>query len=237
MKKNLLVISISIFFLYTLYFFYHYNNDSNDKFILADKHINISSDSEVLSFNYKENKKNIINDDEKVSKNNQWMIPSEEYLDYLDIKEKALLTDSDKDAFIDLLNSNIKFDFSKNQIFEGIYEEKYTKKNERNRILAVSYISSVLNSNFKSINKNNAIQLVIDLLEREEVYDIQDLKLKKSLIGDKIELGMAFAIFHPELWKKYKENHRSIRSRRINIKIEENVKVFGKKLKQEISKI
>lgn len=102
---------------------------------------------------------------------------------------------------------------------------------------AVSYIGSVMNPKFESLLMDEAVYFTLEWLEKDDIHPQQDKKLRQSIIGDKVELGIILAEFHPETWGEYKLTHSSKKQLKLIELIEKSKKTYGSALIAEVSHI
>ncbi|SMF69028.1 hypothetical protein [Pseudobacteriovorax antillogorgiicola] len=167
--------------------------------------------------------------------------PSEAYEQFLDLLDKPLVSENDKSAFLSIIDDPGLVEFSEKVLTRSEFGELNLSK-ERERLDAISYVGTLLSKKFpvKDDIEARAIEVVKTVLYRESIQGQQSEDLKKSLIGDKVELGVVLAVHWPNEWKEIVQTkkiperlieHITFYSDRHNLLMRENVGAIVKKLK------
>ncbi|GEM76763.1 hypothetical protein [Vibrio sagamiensis] len=137
---------------------------------------------------------------------NTWRQPSEKFDHFISLSSKVLTTTSDRQNFELLLNDYKMVEASRIALLSDIDTNRYNYDDERERWDAIYYISSIITGKYRTQYFNDIINLSIEIINKPLPENITDIEIKKSLIGDKVEIAMDLAIFQPEVWLEYKTN-------------------------------
>ncbi|KZN66785.1 hypothetical protein [Pseudoalteromonas luteoviolacea] len=135
----------------------------------------------------------------------EWRKASPEFREFLDLSSKPLISIEDKDRLTQLMYEPKLIDASRETLLKEVTENELDLVAERKRLDAIEYLSTVLVGKFNSPQIHNAKQLASDVLLNTNTRDEQSEDLRRSLVGDKIELGMALAVYHEEEWAMVKD--------------------------------
>lgn len=128
--------------------------------------------------------------------------PSEKFKEFYNLKTKYLKSRDDLYKLDIALNDYETLSTAMNTLDIEIKKgARISTKNERERMDATLYITSALSQASDPGQKSLTIDFIKKLLMKDYRY-IDDIELKKSLIGDQLEMGLAIKNNHPEEWEK-----------------------------------
>ncbi|MGI0117492.1 hypothetical protein [Zooshikella sp. RANM57] len=136
-----------------------------------------------------------------------WRKPSTHFQSFIELMDKPLVSEEERVKLQVLMNDYALLNTSREILFRTIKSNELDLVRERERLDAVLYLTTILVGKYNSSQQELASELVIDVLNNRTYQDTLSTDLKKSLVGDKVELGLALAVFHPERWNQYKENY------------------------------
>ncbi|WP_027709796.1 hypothetical protein [Zooshikella ganghwensis] len=136
-----------------------------------------------------------------------WRKPSPHFQSFIELMDKPLVSQEEKIKLQVLMNDYALLNTSREILFRSIQSNELDLVYERERLDAVLYLTTILVGKYNSSQQELASDLVIEVLNNRAYQDNLSTDLKKSLVGDKVELGLALAVFHPERWSQYKQNY------------------------------
>ncbi|TMO04006.1 hypothetical protein [Pseudoalteromonas sp. S558] len=137
----------------------------------------------------------------------EWRKASAEFKEFIDLSNKPLMTIEDKDRLSQLMYEAELLHTSSGVLLGDIKGDELSLVDERRRLDAVEYLTTVLVGKYNSPQAYGAKQLALDVITKANVKPTQTEDLRRSLVGDKIELGMAMAVYHEDEWKQFKQQH------------------------------
>lgn len=137
-----------------------------------------------------------------------WRRPSTHFQSFIDLMNKPLATDIEKIQLRTMMDNYALLNTSKEILTLPVQGKDLNLVDERERLDAVLYLTTILAGKYNSSQVELAEELVVDILNTERIQDTHSRDLKKSLMGDKVELGLALAVFHAERWKLYKDTYQ-----------------------------
>ncbi|MBU2712996.1 hypothetical protein [Zooshikella harenae] len=136
-----------------------------------------------------------------------WRKPSTQFQPFIELMNKPLVSEEERVRLQVLMNDYALLNTSREILFRTIKHNELDLVRERERLDAVLYLTTILVGKYNSSQQELASELVIEVLNNRTYQDTLSTDLKKSLVGDKVELGLALAVFHPERWSQYKESY------------------------------
>ncbi|NRD75321.1 hypothetical protein HQQ94_19250 [Shewanella sp. VB17] len=134
----------------------------------------------------------------------EWRKPSKAFQPFFELNNKALNTKAERENYKLLIDSGKLLAVTEKVLLAKVTENKIDYVKERARLDALYYLSSIISGKYNSSQFDLAIELATEVLNHPTVRNEQGPELKKSLLGDKIEIGLDLAVFQPELWDEYK---------------------------------
>ena len=138
-----------------------------------------------------------------------WRKPSEHFAKFQDLSEKPLIKPEEREQFLSLINSYQMVEKAKEILFEPVSGPELDFTEERARLDAVDYLATLVSGKYNSSQLDHAIQLIFNILNTKRTDDTFSLDLKRSLVGDKVELGIALAVFQSDIWQQYKSTYQA----------------------------
>ncbi|WP_018692015.1 hypothetical protein [Algicola sagamiensis] len=138
-----------------------------------------------------------------------WRKPTPEFADFLDLSDKALVSHADQDQFKAIIEDPERVATARKILLKKPEKDKLDWAEEKRRLDSILYVSTLLTGKYSSIQTDLAVELVQDILLAKNFEGLTNKELKRSLVGDKVELGVEFAVYHPEAWDTFKDQHGS----------------------------
>ncbi|MBQ4811729.1 hypothetical protein A7985_13295 [Pseudoalteromonas luteoviolacea] len=136
----------------------------------------------------------------------EWRKVTPEFKEFMELTNKPLMSIADKDRLSQLMYETKLVEASRKILLRDVNEKELDLVHERKRLDAIEYLTTVLVGKYNSPQLDNAKDLALEALYHDNVKPEQDTDLKRSLVGDKVELGMVLAVYHEDAWESYKEN-------------------------------
>lgn len=235
---------------------YHYSQQSNpieeiNTKISADKSNNHSL-IEKKSFSKKRTQiaepPASTNTENKKNTSPQWMKHTPEFKTFLSFREKAIKTQAEIDEFKQLINS---YEMVKQcEIFllnDALSGKELDLTEERARLNSVNYLSSLITGKYSSSQLAYAVEIANKVISTPIPASINNTAVIRSLLGDKIELGIDMYLYQHDAWDKIK-NHtmdekqiklfkyieKAAKSKAVNLK--NNIKTISDRLRENSDK-
>lgn len=140
------------------------------------------------------------------SKPPKWMTPDPRFHPYLEVVSKTLLTTDEQQALRSFFETNALLQVAQDYLLMDV-DDLFDPKLERQRIISMSYLELIFTKTYGDALLEDAIALAEDLLSINRVRDLQDVRLKQSLIGDKFKIGRILIQYQPEVWQRFVKEH------------------------------
>ena len=211
---------------------------------VESQHINEAVASEQASSistlvqpnNVKYQESNVLDESSYNWENNTWRQPSEEFQSFITLSSKVLTTASDRQNFELLLNDYKMVEATRKALLSDISVERYNYDDERERWDAIYYISTIITGKYKTQHLTDIINLSLEVINKPLPDNIPDDEIKKSLIGDKVEIAIDLAIFQPDIWQEYKASSDPTMSKFINY-VDNKADLSRNKMKSDAQKL
>lgn len=136
----------------------------------------------------------------------EWRKVTPEFKEFMELSNKPLMSIADKDRLAQLMYETKLVDASRKILLKDVNEKELDLVQERQRLDSIEYLTTLLVGKYNSPLLDSAKQLALDALYHDNVKPEQNLDLRRSLVGDKVELGMVLAVYHADAWESYKTN-------------------------------
>ncbi|MDE1462014.1 hypothetical protein [Spartinivicinus poritis] len=146
-------------------------------------------------------------EDFSVKKVKPWRKPSVYFQPFVELMDKPLVSQEEKVKLQLLINDYTLLNTSRDILLRPLKNNELDLVYERERLDAVLYLTTILVGKYNSSQQELASDLAVEVLNNRTYQDTLSTDLKKSLVGDKVELGLALAVFQPERWNLYKESY------------------------------
>lgn len=142
--------------------------------------------------------------------------PSKNFEAFYQLKSKVILSSSDTIEKSRLLDSHYLYELATSTLSSiDLAELRLNHKTQRQRMDAVSFLSEVLDPENNSIQIEMGINFCKEFLSKTLTRANQSTDLKKSLIGDQIEIGLSLAQHHPVIWEEIQKNTQNLYNEKI----------------------
>tara|TARA_B100001094_G_scaffold331951_1_gene402058 strand:+ start:4502 stop:5224 length:723 start_codon:yes stop_codon:yes gene_type:complete len=170
-------------------------------------------------------KKAITTERNQTNKLQKWMQHTPQFKFFLEFREKALKTQEEIDNFKNMINKRDMIDTAK-QFLTIQYDanEALDLIEEKARFNSVNYLSAVITGMYPSSQLEYAIETVQEVISTPISSSISNKDVRKSLLGDKIELGIKLYLYHLQQWHQVKEGAVDEKTQKLLFYIEQEAK-------------
>ena len=135
-----------------------------------------------------------------------WRQTSKKFSEFFGLVDKSLVRPHEKERFKQMLNDEYLLESAREVLVQEVDDRILNWTKERERLDAVLYITIVLSGKYQSKLVEDALDVAKKVILKDSATDGQSLDLKRSLMGDRIELGITLLLNQKETWLDIKES-------------------------------
>ena len=136
-----------------------------------------------------------------------WRQPSPVFRGFIDLIIHPLVADRD-DRLQEALRDDSLREQARTFLLEVPAGPSLNLNEERRRLDAVEYLTTAVAMLGKDDPaRDHALQTCLEILVRRRQSPEQDTELRRSLLGDRVEIGTELALSAPEAWRRFRDDH------------------------------